>query len=132
MAEQVARGLGVQLSQPTLMWPSTGGWRRLRAALGCGGRRGFFLAVGGGKRMSAVGVAAPATERMRSARSRETQGRGGGNGMEPLSAGPGTDKEGRGRGHAGCPGQRISGPNLRLEWVRGDAFGQLCLFRLSR
>jgi hypothetical protein len=25
-------------------------------ASGCGGRRGFFLAVGGGKRMPAVGV----------------------------------------------------------------------------
>jgi hypothetical protein len=31
------------------------GWPAAR----CGGRRGFFLAVGGGKRTSAVGVAAP-------------------------------------------------------------------------
>jgi hypothetical protein len=67
MAEQVARGLGGQLSQPTLLWPSMGGLRRPRAAAGCGGRRGFFLAVGEGKRTLAVGVAASAMERRRSA-----------------------------------------------------------------
>jgi hypothetical protein len=132
MAEQVARGLGGQLSQPTLMWPSKGGRWRLRAASGCGGRRGFFLAVGGGKRTPAVGVAAPAMERRRSARRRETQGRRGGNGLEPLSAGPGADKEGGARGHAGCPGRRILGPNLRPEWVHADAFRQLCLFGSPR
>jgi hypothetical protein len=46
MAKQVARALGGQLSQPTLWWPSTGGRRQPRVTLGCGGRRGFFLAVG--------------------------------------------------------------------------------------
>jgi hypothetical protein len=132
MAKQVARGLGGQLSQPTLLWPSTGGRRRPRAASGCGGRRGFFFAVEGGKRTPAVGMAVPVTERRRSVHSRETQGRGGGNGLEPLSAGPGADKEGRVRGRAGCPGRRILGPNLRPEWVRADAFGQLCLFGSPR
>jgi hypothetical protein len=77
MAEQVARGLGGQLSQPTLLWLSKGGRRRPRATSGCGGRRGFFLAVEGGKRMPTMGVSAPATERRRSARNRETQGRRG-------------------------------------------------------
>jgi hypothetical protein len=88
--------------------------------------------VGGGKRTPAVGVVAPATERRRSARSRETQGRRGGKGLEPLSAGPGADKEGGVRGRTGCPGRRILGPNLRPEWVRTDAFGQLCLFGSPR
>jgi hypothetical protein len=132
MAEQVACGLGGQLSQPTLLWPSKGGRRQPRAASGCGGRRDFFLAVGGGKRTPAVGGAASVTKRRRSARRRETQGRRGGNGLEPLSAGPGADKKGGARGHAGCPGRRISGPNLRLEWMRTDIFEQLCLFRSSR
>jgi hypothetical protein len=53
MAEQVARGLGGQLSQPTLLWPSKGGRRRPRAASGCGGRRGFFS--GGRGRQADVG-----------------------------------------------------------------------------
>jgi hypothetical protein len=131
MAEQVASGLGGQLSQPTMLWSSKGGRRRPRAASGCGGRRGFFLAVGGGKRTPAVGVAAPATERRRSARSRETQGRRRGNGLEPLSAGPGADKDEGARGRARCPGRHISGPNLRPEWVRADAFGHLYLFGSS-
>jgi hypothetical protein len=55
-------------------------------------------------------------------------GKGRGNGLEPLSAGPRADKE----GHTGCPGRRISGPNLKLEWMRADAFGQLCLFGSPR
>jgi hypothetical protein len=42
------------------------------------------------------------------------------------------DKEGRVRGRAGCPVRRILGRNLRPEWVRADAFGQLCLFGSPR
>jgi hypothetical protein len=131
MAEQVARVLGGQLSQPTLGWPSTGGRRRPKLASGCDGRRGFFFGGWGSKWTPAVGVAAPATERRRSASSRATQGEGG-NGLEPLSAGTRADKEGHAQGHVGCPGRRISGPNLRPEWVHADVFGQLCLFESSR
>jgi hypothetical protein len=36
------------------------------------------------------------------------------------------------RGRTVCPGRHISGPNLRSEWVRADAFGQLCLFGSPR
>jgi hypothetical protein len=71
-------------------------------------------------------------EKSRSVSSRATLGRGGENGLEPLSAGPEADKEGHAEGRAGCPGRRISDPNLRLKWVRADAFGQLFLFRSSR
>jgi hypothetical protein len=99
--------------------------------LGC--RRGV---VEGGASFLAVGVAsghrrwAPATERRRSARSRITQGRGGGNGLEPLSPGPEADKEVRTRGREGCPGQRISGqirglfgsPRWAVCSVRADTF----------
>jgi hypothetical protein len=45
----------------------------------------------------------------------ENTGEEGGNGLEPLSARSGTDKEGGARGRARCPGQRISDPNLRPE-----------------
>jgi hypothetical protein len=41
---------------------------------------------------------------------------------------PRADKELRARGRAGCPDRHISCPNLRPEWMRTDAFGQLCLF----
>jgi hypothetical protein len=92
MAEQVARGHGGHLSQTILRWPSTGGRRQPRVASGCGGRRAFFLGSWGSKWTPTVAVAAPTTERGRSASSRATHGRGRGNGLWPLSAGPGADK----------------------------------------
>jgi hypothetical protein len=55
----------------------------------------------------------------------------GGNGLEPLSAGPMAEKGGA-RGRAGCSGRHILGPNLRSEWMRANAFGQLCLFGSPR
>jgi hypothetical protein len=75
-----------------------------------------------------VGVAAPATERRRRASSRATEGRGGENSLEPLSAGPRADKEGRAEGDAGCPGRRILDPNLWPKWVRADKIGPGRLF----
>jgi hypothetical protein len=48
----------------------------------------------GSKRTLAVGVEAPASERRRSMHSRATQGRGGGNGLEPPSAGPEAERGG--------------------------------------
>jgi hypothetical protein len=55
-------------------------------------------------------------KKRRSARSRETQGRGGEMVWSLCRLGPGA------RGRASCPGRHISGPNLRPEWVRADVF----------
>jgi hypothetical protein len=95
-------------------------------------KEGLLFGGRGGKRTPAVDVAAATMERRRSARSRATQGRGGENGFEPLLDGPGADNDGRVRGRPGCLRRRISRPNLRPEWVRVDAFEQLCLFGSPR
>jgi hypothetical protein len=42
------------------------------------------------------------------------------------------EQEGRAVGHAGCPGQRISGTNLRPKWVREDSSRERCLFESHR
>jgi hypothetical protein len=77
MAEQVARGLGGQRSQPVLRWPSTAGRRRSRVASVCGGRRDSILVV--------------------EAASGHRRGRGGaGNGKEDEGEQQGNKGEGRG------------------------------------
>jgi hypothetical protein len=96
------------------------GWRRVWWKEG-------FLFGGRGRPTDTGGGRGGAGDRKEEERAQqENTGKGRGNGLEPLSAGPGADKEGRARGRAGCPGRRILGPNMRPEWVRADAFRQLC------
>jgi hypothetical protein len=128
MAEQVARWQGGQLSQGTLRWASAGGHRRPRVVSGGGGRRAFcFWRLG---RQVDTGGARGGTGDGKE-EERERQGNTGGGVGEmarclcQLGLG-GQD------GRAGCLGRRISGPNLRSEWVRADAFGQLYLFGSPR
>jgi hypothetical protein len=93
MAEQVARGLGGQLSQPTLLWPSTGGLRRQRGAVEGGVSFWRSRKVSGRRRW------AWRHQRRKGggARSRETQGRGGEMVWSLCRLGPGRTRRGRER-----------------------------------
>jgi hypothetical protein len=57
--------------------------------------------------------------------------RGWGNALVPLPPGSGTNKKDAWLDSC-CPGRRISGPNVRIKWVRMNMFQQRYLFGSSR
>jgi hypothetical protein len=90
------------------------------------------LVVVGNRWEPAVAVVVAVGRKGRGASNRGKLGEGVGECLGASSTWARDGQERRVVGRACCPGRRILGPNLRPKWVRADAFGQLCLFGLSR